>query len=296
MTSFRLLIVFALSLIAGTATAAQPPLKSFKDGLFAYPKTLESKLNGDYLLVAYNKQRDIYERDKIPLRRANLPYVDEGVRWKRRVRSYRSANGTFKHFEVGSRSRARVTVIYVHGKGGNRRQGVNDWTFGGNFNRLQNLMTRNNGLLLTPDFTDFKDRGATDIAALIQMYRKRSPRTTLIVACGSMGGGVCWRLAKNPQTAAQMDGMFILGSFWHDDFLKSPTAKKGGRPVPVFFGHSNDDVVFDYKTQLGFFNKIRKQNPAYPSRFVMFDTGRHGTPIRMVDWRREINWMLSLKK
>jgi len=28
-------------------------------------------------------------------------------------------------------------------------------------------------------------------------------------------------------------------------------------------------------------------------RFVRFETGTHGTPIRMTDWRETLNWMLS---
>ena len=32
----------------------------------------------------------------------------------------------------------------------------------------------------------------------------------------------------------------------------------------------------------------------YPARFVRFETGTHGTPIRMTDWRETLNWMLSL--
>ena len=291
-----ILFLFAFALSTFSAIGAEFQLAPFKDRLFAYPRTLEKSKDGTFLRVAFHKPRDVYERDQIPLRKAHFRYVDESVRWSRRVRSYKSANGKFKHFEVGKSKGARVTIIYVHGKGGNRRQGVNDWTFGGNFNRLQNLMKRNNGLLLTPDFTDFKDAGATDIAALLTIYKRRSSNTIMLVACGSMGGGVCWRLAKNPKIAPLMDGMFLLGSHWHDDFLKSSTAQKSGRPIPIYFGHGSKDVVFSPKIQKKFFKRIRTQNPKYPARFVMFDTGVHGSPIRMVDWRREINWMIRQQR
>jgi hypothetical protein len=29
---------------------------------------------------------------------------------------------------------------------------------------------------------------------------------------------------------------------------------------------------------------------------MRFETGTHGTPIRMVDWRQALNWMLSLRR
>ena len=289
-------ILFAIIFVA-EAVAGQIVLKPHKDKLFAYPKVLESGLDGRYLSVDYIKARDIYERDAIPLRKVKNQYVNFGLGFSRRARSYRGPNGKQKFMTIGKYRRgAKVTVIYLHGQGGNRHQGVNDWTFGGNFNRLQTLMKDNGGVLVTPDYTDFKERGTADIAALMREFKSRSPSTIMIIACGSMGGGVCWRLAKTPETAAMMDGMFILGSHWHDDFLTSSTARKGGRHVPIFFGHGSWDPVFDPKVQRSFFEKLIKQTPNYPARFVMFNTGKHGTPIRMVDWRRELNWMLSLHR
>lgn len=286
------LIALLMGALLTVPANAQVQLQPFKDALFAYPATLASERNGAFLSVAYNRDRDIMKRDTIPRRKTQQKYVNERVRWSRSLRRYTSPNGTFKHYAVGKERGASVTVIYVHGRGGNHRQGVNDWTFGGNFNRLQNLMIRNNGLLLTPSFSDFKDKGAEDIASLLAAYRQRSPGTKMIIACGSMGGGICWRLAGSSRVAQAIDGMFLLGSFWAPEFLKSATVNKSGRAIPLYFGHGGGDVVFAPAKQKRFFEQILSRNPAYPARFVMFDTGTHGTPIRMVDWRRELNWML----
>ncbi len=298
LTKWQSLTSLAIGIAALGAAPWQPAfaleLKPFKDQLFAYPKVIESENKGRYTRVAYDKQRDIYKRDKIPLRKARHQYVNTRVSWSRKVRKYKSPNSTYRYFAVGkAKSRTRLAVIYVHGQGGNHRQGVNDWTFGGNFNRLQNLMVRNNGLLLTPEFTDFKDRGTADIATLLRDTAKRYPKARIVVACGSMGGGICWRLAKKKQTASLMSGMFILGSHWHDDFLKSHALQSNGAEIPIFFGHGSWDTVFKPEVQKQFFEKILQKKPNYPAKFIMFDTGKHGTPIRMVDWRRELNWMLA---
>ncbi|NKB54067.1 MAG: alpha/beta hydrolase [Rhizobiaceae bacterium] len=291
----RLFVVFCLLFVMVQAHAREFSLAPFKDDLFAYPKILDRSSDGSYVTVEYNRDRDLVNRDQVLRWKAHHKYVDRGVRWSRSVSSYVSANGKFKYFSVGkANSKTAVSVIYVHGKGGNRRQGVNDWTFGGNFNRLQNLMTHNRGVLYTPDFTDFTEQGTVDVAALIQKVRKKTPAAKLIVACGSMGGGVCWRLAKKSNTASQIDGLFLLGSHWHDDFLKSPVVKKSTRNIPIYIGHGSKDPVFKPSVQFGFYKKIRAKNSKYPIRFVMFDSGAHGTPIRMVDWRHELNWMLSL--
>jgi hypothetical protein len=42
--------------------------------------------------------------------------------------------------------------------------------------------------------------------------------------------------------------------------------------------------------------EIRRRSPGYPTKFMRFETGTHGTPIRMVDWRKALDWMLSLRR
>ena len=63
--------------------------------------------------------------------------------------------------------------------------------------------------------------------------------------------------------------------------------------VPVFFGHGSLDTAIPVESQEAFFRSIAAKAPGYPVRFVRFETGSHGTPIRMTDWRAEINWMLA---
>ncbi len=54
-------------------------------------------------------------------------------------------------------------------------------------------MADNGGLYLSPDFSDFGDQGAAEIAALIEHYASASPDAKVFVACGSMGGYLCWK-------------------------------------------------------------------------------------------------------
>ena len=180
-------------------------------------------------------------------------------------------------------------VIYLHGQGGSRKQGVDDFTFGGNFNRIKNLTAENGGLYLSPDFSDFGEKGAGEVEALISHYAEKSPGAPVFVACGSMGGGLCWALAKS-RGVPDLAGLLLLGSLWDDSFLDSGAFK---RKVPVFLGHGSRDTVFDPAKQEAFYRAIRQKSPSYPVQFVRFETGTHGTPIRMTDWRDVLNWMLS---
>ena len=280
----------AFALVAGLASAAADGLAPFKDQLFAYPKTLGESDGGAYRVVDYQEMRDINGRDEIPERRVRAEYVSLGVRRQQSDRILDTGAGRVPHIAVGTDKGARFITVYIHGQGGNRKQGVNDFTFGGNFNRIKNLMADNGGLYLSVDFTDFGPAGNAQIAAVVAHYAAASPRAPVFVACGSMGGAHCWMLAERDDMAARLGGLLLLGSHWNDAFLKSPAFKA---KVPVFFGQGSRDPVFPVEKQEAFFRSILKRDPRYPAMFVRFESGSHGTPIRMSDWRETINWMLS---
>ena len=280
----------AFALVAGLASAAADGLAPFKDQLFAYPKTLGESDGGAYRVVDYQEMRDINGRDEIPERRVRAEYVSLSVRRQQSDRILDTGAGKVPHIAVGTDKGARFITVYVHGQGGNRKQGVNDFTFGGNFNRIKNLMADNGGLYLSVDFADFGPAGNAQVAAVIAHYAAASPRAPVFVACGSMGGAHCWMLAERNDMAARLGGLLLLGSHWNDAFLKSPAFKA---KVPVFFGQGSRDPVFPVEKQEAFFRSILKRDPRYPAMFVRFESGSHGTPIRMSDWRETINWMLS---
>ena len=281
------------ALLAPTLPATALTLKPYKDELFAYPAVLSSEKGDLYRVFDYREMRDINQRDEIPEKRVQSQYVSLGVRRVQNDLKLKSDAGDVRHIAVGRTEGASVIVLYLHGQGGSRRQGADDFTFGGNFNRIKNLMADNGGLYLSPDFTDFGDTGAAQVAALIDHYAQQSPAAKIFVACGSMGGHICWKLAERRDTGGRIDGLLLLGSLWDQDFLASPAFR---RRVPVFFGQGSKDPVFPIANQEAFFRSILAKAPGYPARFARFETGTHGTPIRMVDWRETLNWMLSLER
>jgi hypothetical protein len=288
----RLLLALTMPFMLLLATqASAQALKPFKDELFAYPGIISSEAGGAYLVVDYSEQRDIDKRDQVPERRVRGKYVSTGVRKLQKDLALKTDAGTIRHFAVGRTEGARIITIYLHGRGGNRKQGVDDFTFGGNFNRIKNLMAANRGLYLSPDFFDFGDRGTSEVAALISHYAEKSPGAKIFVACGSMGGMLCWQLVSKGAVAARLSGLLLLGSLSDESFLSSAAFK---RKTPVFFGQGSHDTVFPVEKQEAFYRSIIAKSPGYPARFVRFETGTHGTPIRMTDWRETLNWMLSV--
>ncbi|WP_246506354.1 alpha/beta hydrolase [Mesorhizobium silamurunense] len=287
---FFLALLTATAISLSAAKGQTLSLKPFKDDLFAYPAALSTGDNGAYTVLDYREMRDINQRDEVPEKRVHAQYTDPGVRRVQQDLMLKTDAGDVRHVAVGKTEGAAIIVIYLHGQGGSRKQGVDDFTFGGNFNRLKNLMAENDGLYLSPDFPDFGDKGAAQVAALIVHYAEKSPGAKIFVACGSMGGILCWKLADRKDTGGRIDGLLLLGSLWDESFLTSPAFK---RRVPVFFGQGSHDVVFAVAKQEAFFRSILAKSKAYPTRFARFETGTHGTPIRMVDWRGTLNWMLS---
>lgn len=283
-------ILFATAFLAIANPASAQTLAPYKDDLFAYPATLSEADGGAYKMIDYRELRDVNERDAVPERQAKKEYISLGVRSSQKELKLNSAAGPLRFVAVGKQKGASMIVLYLHGQGGSRLQGVNDNTFGGNFNRVKNLVAKAGGLYISPDFSTFGDKGASEIAALIGNYAADSPGAPVIVACGSMGGALCWKLAENPAVAEKLGGLLLLGSLWDDGFLSSPAYK---RRVPVFFGHGSRDTVFPIAKQEAFYRKVRGKSGAYPVRFVRFESGTHGTPIRMADWRGVLNWMLA---
>lgn len=286
----RILAMLAALLMTVLPAAAQ--LKPYKDRLFQYPGVLEQSHGGDLVRVDYLKGRDIWARDEIPERRVKSKYVSL-VRFQQRNQTLTSGPRRLEYFAVGRLKNARMIVMYLHGRNGSRHQGVNDYTFGGNFNRIKNLMVKNNGLYLSPDFTDFGEKGKADIAALIGHVRQANPNAPVIVACGSMGGFLCWRLAKDRAIAPLLGGIMLLGSVYDDAYFGSAGAAARSRPLPIYLGHGTWDDVFKWQDREAFFRRVKGRSASYPIRLALFDTGTHGTPIRMTDWRLTINWMLG---
>ncbi len=288
----RRLALAGLALLAFGVAARAELLKPFKDELFAYPGILETRDGGAWRVADYDEMRDINGRDEIPERRVQGRYVALGVRREQQELVAKTAAGEVRHFAVGRADGASVIVVYLHGQGGNRRQGADDFTFGGNFNRIKNMTVAASGLYLSPDVAAFDDAGAARIGALLALYTARSPKADIYLACGSMGGTICWRLADDAGIAARLGGLLLLGSLWDEGFLRSAAFK---RRVPLYLGQGSRDSVFPAERMRTFYDQIRARAKTYPVRMVVFRGGSHGTPIRMTDWRETINWMAAAK-
>jgi pimeloyl-ACP methyl ester carboxylesterase len=270
------------------ATAQQAPLKPFKDELFSQQTVLQSADGGAYKVIDYQEMRDINGRDREPERRVKDIYVALGVRRDQENETLDLSGRRLDVTRVGQAKGAAFTVIFIHGRGGDRRLGANDYTFGGNFNRLKNLVTGNGGTYYSPSIASFDGNGAADVAALIRYSSHQSSGRPVILACASMGSIICQGVSRDQAAVGNLKGMVILGGAPDSDLPKSALVKL---KLPIYFAHGSADSVYKADDQAAVFRKLRTSG--YPTRFTMFQTGSHGTPIRMVDWREVLNFILT---
>lgn len=290
---FRFLLAAAIlsAFGLGSLPSQALELKPFKERLFKYRKPLEVRDNGDFLRLPYDPKRDINQRDELPVRKVKGKYVSSKPTRKQIDTSITRDGRTVTHFAVGAlEGNAAMTVIFLHGRDGSRHLGFSDEKFGGNFNRVKNLMFRNGGIYLSSDFTDFEAEGLKDITALISHYR---PKTSgkLVVACGSMGSFLCWRLIKSKKANAMIDGYVIMGGFPDPAFLSSGKLLPPAGRKPIYFAHGGIDYVYKWEDIYRYYSALRQKVPGYPVRMALFDGGKHGTPVRMIDWRVALNWI-----
>ena len=282
-------LLLGLALSTGPLSAAETgPLKPFKDQLFSAQTVLESRDGGDYEVVDYQEMRDINGRDEEPERRVKRDYVDLSPRSQQVDETLALDSGPMQVTRTGQAGDTAFTVIFIHGRDGDRRLGSNDYRFGGNFNRLKNLAVQNNGVYYAPTVKYFDKRGVTAVRELIAMAKQAAPQGKVILSCASMGSFICWGITREPEAVKNLSGLLIMGGAPDPDFFKSFAHKA---KIPVWFTHGSADKVYSAAEQSAIYDRLHKEK--YPVRFTLFQTGSHGTPVRMTDWRRVLNWMLT---
>ena len=269
------------------------PLQPFKERAFQYRTPIEVSDGGRFMRVPYDELVDINKRDEIPVRKVRSYFVKRLPPDVERELEYKAGGRTLKANGIGRLDGgSKLTIIYLHGRGGDRNWGFDDERFGGNFNRLKNMILADGGAYISPDFTDFETTGLADAKALIAKFRPLTDGK-LAVACGSLGNALCWELVMDPTASRQIDGLIVLAGFPDQRFIGSATAANQSRHVPLLIGHGSADPTYSYEPTLDFYRNLRMQRPSYPVRYVLFDTGKHGAPVRMIDWRDTLNWIAA---
>ena len=272
----------------GPTHAQQFQLRPYKEELFAGHRVLEASDGGAYEVIDYQELRDINGRDQVPERRVKSAYVSTGVRKHQENETLRLGDRRIDVTRVGPSREAAFTLIFVHGRGGDRRLGANDYSFGGNFNRLKNLAVMNGGTYYAPSVASFDARGVEDVAQLVRYAFEQSKGRPVLLACASMGGMICAGIARDREAVGHLAGLALLGGPPDSGYAGTPAAK---RRLPLYLAHGSADSVYPLEGPAAVYRTLHQAG--YPVRLTVFNTGSHGTPIRMTDWRKVIGFLLN---
>jgi len=277
-------VLLALMLPAASKAARPAPYRvhPLKGDAFPAPAILASEFDGDYARVAFVP---VAESD-----RAAETLIDAIPAPPQQELTFANSGRTLKYLAVGDLSKpAKMVLVYVHGLGDDRSQGVHEKQFGGTFARLKRLAVENNAIYLSPDFSGFGRRAEGQIAGLINDYAGRSPGAPVFVACLSLGCKLCWRLAEDAGEASPLRGILFFSAPVDRGFLKHVASTQ----VHVYLGIGSKDAFTSWKSEDAFFRDVKAAAPDYPIKLTIFDGGEHATTIRLTDWVEVLNWMLA---
>jgi hypothetical protein len=141
----------------------------------------------------------------------------------------------------------------------------------------------------SPSVTFDRD-GEDSVAALLKYIKTKScSHGKIAIACASAGSAICWGLANNKEAVANLSGIMIVGGAGGPNYeIKESAAVAAKLPIAILHGERDNSNSFEQ-----IYNNIKKNDPKYPARYVVFKNGLHGTPIRMIDWRDTLNCLFS---
>ena len=252
-----------------------------------YPPASRSPLiewdDPDFLNILYKKEIHLYEWDE-RRRDSWIRKIDENLQ---RDICLDLGDDCLDTFQVGSIPNAKFAVIFVHGAIDYKKElGVTDIGFGGNFNFLKNLVLGNGGVYFSPSF-NLSHSEVGLMQKLISHIKSLAPQAKIAFACGSSGMVICSGIARN-QEEMDVDGLIFLGG--------------GGTPrlnedlpffanrTPMIIAHASYD---SWESMKRFYDSVKEMDTQYPIQFQLYHGGVHGTPIRMINWQRSLNYLFS---
>jgi pimeloyl-ACP methyl ester carboxylesterase len=266
-------------------------LEEFRGDLFsnAQRKVLESKDQGAALIYDWNYQESVLDRDEVEGTVAKAERVDTAVASSRKDHVLHFGPYSLDTYQVGEVEGSRFAVIFIHGAQGTKAIGANDVSFGGNFNHVQSLALHNRGVYFSPTVS-LDVNGALAVAAMITEIKKTAPRSKIVLACGSAGAFVCWQIGRMNE-GAKLSGLVLLGGASFDPNFK--TSPAGQSRVPVLFSHGTKDPLVPGAYVTNNYAVVREVARNYPVRLEMYNGGKHGTPLRLIDWKEVLEWMFN---
>jgi hypothetical protein len=251
---------------------------------------LKSEYNWEIELIDYSVFRDIEERDIIDVEKVADEYIELIPEWYRNLKNYEWDNWIKQYWEVKNSGikdeEIKIITIYFYWLNWNINQWINDYRFWWNFNRIQNLMIRNNWIYITTEFTNFNDKWVSDISYLIDKLNKKYINAEIIISWASSGWALIWNILEEERLKKIVKWVLLIGSTIDMDY-------KIDNLIPIYIWHWTKDRNIPYLTKYDFYNKLKEEKQNYPIKIEFFNWWIHWTPIRMINWLDAINWIFE---
>lgn len=245
--------------------------------------------DSSWIHIQYDPLEHYRGWDRVPGEQANRNRVSALPRGVESSYQVRLANRRTQIYQTGALSSAQFAVVFVHGAGGNGSLGNNDWSFGGNFNRLKNIVFKSGGVYLSPSFR-LNNSGVGVAQAMVDWVREEAGDIPVVFVCASRGSVICDGLLRARYSESRaVDGFIYLGA--QSGPSASSSSDYRGQRVPIILAHGSYDPVLPWESMLAVYDSWRRGG--YPVQFQLHHGGVHGTPIRLFDWRRGLQWIFS---
>lgn len=270
-------------------------LKWFKDEIYSNIWILEMKLNWAWRLLDYSQKVYIDQRDKVAWEIVKDEFIDrktekfvqqqtvEIEKWKK-----------FNYYEVKDSSEPdeekQVLVMYLHWHWWNKAQWMNNESFWWNFNRIQNLMIENHWVYITTDVELWSRESLVNHIILIEKLRWQYPKAKIIIAWASNWWVFLWQLIDSSRINRFIDWTIFLWTLldtqhwskWYNFMIQNW--------IPLYIWHWTHDHN-PYQEKENFIKIFNEQWWSW--KVDIFNNWVHWTPIRMIDWKETINWILK---
>ncbi len=265
---------------------------SYNETLFSNKDrlTIEQRNKGSYKRYRWDEMEDVNGRDAIPGVAAKPERIDLEASKKQNAIKIKYSEGEIDTYEIGNPKEAKFATIFIHGANGSKELGANDLSFGGNFNRLKSLATRNNGVYYSPS-VELPTSKPKDMFELVKHIKRNSPNAKIVFICGSAGARVCWSVAHDAETSKNLSGLIFVGGARDDYDYQNTDAFK--MRLPLIFSHGSKDSLVPVQTYINQYEAILKVDSKYPVRMEIFEGGKHGTPMRNIDYKESLDWIFA---
>lgn len=197
------------------------------------------------------------------------------------------SNQKLPYFSFHSKSDNQKSIlIYLHGAGGGFEQGMQNDNYKNSFNRLKELVAKENDFLyFTPEVSSLGDSGVSDLIDFINYLKTKYPEKPIYLAGASAGGRLASEVIKTD--SKYINGAILICPAVSDSFASEEFPNNTKFNIYITSG-SKDEVV-PLKTVISIKDGLSRSG--YNVALKVIENGDHNTPLEVIKWDDALNFV-----